>query len=146
MKRILSAAVLTLLAACSNATGPDARVQVATDQRVYALPAGNGPGVTVGFTVRNTSDHAVRLVPCGATATAFVERRAGSAWTEVGPNACPLASYAGPLELGPGQTVSGTVLTERVSGTYRLRVQLGERISGDDFATSPTFEVRWTDG
>ncbi|HET7229814.1 MAG TPA: hypothetical protein VFJ16_07425 [Longimicrobium sp.] len=146
MKRILSAAVLTLLAACSNATGPNARVQVATDQRVYALPAGNGPGVTVSFTVQNTSEQTVRLVPCGATATVFLEHREGSAWSEVGANACPLILYTGPLELAPGETVSGTVRTDRVSGTYRLRAQLDESIGGEHFATSPTFEVRWADG
>lgn len=145
MRRVLSVAVLTLLAACSSATGPDGRLRVATDQRVYALPAGDADGVTVSFTVQNTSDATMEVQPCGETATAMLERREAIGWTVVSSGVCPFILYTSPLRLAPGQTVSGTVFVERVPGTYRLRVPLAGETTGR-VSTSPSFAVRWTDG
>lgn len=146
MRRVLSAAVLTLLAACASPLATrEPGLRVRTDQRVYALPAGNGPGATVTFTVQNTSSSPMYLIPCGSVPTAMVERRDGLSWTVVSSGYCPLAVYTGPLELAPGETLAGTVLTERAAGTYRIRVPLADW-EGSISATSPTFEVRWTDG
>lgn len=145
MKRTVSAVVLALLAACSSPSAPDVGVRVRTDQRVYALPAGNGPGVTVTYTVTNTSDEPQLLMPCGSAPTAMVERRDGLSWTVVSSGYCPLSVYTGPLELAPGATLTGTVFTERIAGTYRVRVPLADWEGGIS-ATSPSFEVRWTDG
>lgn len=145
MRRTLSVAVLALLAACSSATGPEGRLRVATDQRVYALPAGNGPGVTVNFVVTNTSGVTAELAPCGERATAMLDRREEIGWTVVSSGMCPLIGYTGPLQLAPGETVSGAIFVERVAGTYRLRVPLAGTTAGR-YSTSPSFEVRWTDG
>jgi hypothetical protein len=147
MTRALFAATLALLAACTSATTPNpADVRVRTDQAVYALPAGGAQPVMAPFTVANTGDAAVQVATCGAAATAVLERSEGGRWATVSSGFCVSSLALGPASLGPGETLAGVVSVGRASGTYRIRVPLGEAATVTRFAVSPSFEVRWTDG
>jgi hypothetical protein len=147
MRRALFAAALALLAACTSATTPgSADVRVRTDQAVYALPAGGAQPVMVPFTVQNTTDDPVHVAACGTAATAVLDHREGGRWATVNSGFCVANLDVGPVTLAPGETLAGVVSVGRVSGTYRIRVPLGEAATDIEFAVSPSFEVRWTDG
>jgi hypothetical protein len=147
MRRALSAAALALLAACTSATTPgSADVRVRTEQAVYALPAGGAQPVMVPFTVANIGDAAVQVATCGAAATAVLERSEGGSWATVSSGFCVSSLALVPASLAPGETLAGVVSVGRVSGTYRIRVPLGEAATATRYAVSPGFEVRWTDG
>jgi len=147
MRRALSAAALGLLAACSSTTAPDAQgVRVRTDHAVYALPAGGAQPVTVPFTVQNSTGAAVHVAACGTAASAVLERQDGGRWAVVSSGFCAANLDVGPVTLAPGEVLGGVVSVQRVSGTYRIRVPLGEASTAAGFAVSPNFEVRWTDG
>lgn len=147
MKRTLSAIALVLLSACSHSiTGEVDGVEVRTSHDVYALPAGGNEPVQVDFTVRNNTTSPVQVAYCGARPVAVLERREGTAWTVVSSGFCTASLQLGPMYVGPGGQVQGVALVPRMSGTFRVRVPLGDPASADRHAVSQTFEVNWSDG
>jgi|GEM_PF-4935490 len=143
MKAALSAALVLLLAACSESTGPAGNLRVQTDRSVYSLPGGPGiPSVPVEFTVKNTSSFPVVLPNCGAGVLPELQRRQGGIWVDVGYQACPSFAVYAPLVLAPGETASGqTTLAE--PGVYRIRVAAAQEEGGDfsSYSISPIFEA-----
>jgi hypothetical protein len=145
MKAVLSAALVLLLAACSESTGAAGNLHVQTDKSVYSLPGGPGiPAVPVQFTVKNTGSFSVVLPNCGAGVLPGLQRRQGATWVDVGYQACPAFAVYAPLVLAPGETASGqTNIAE--AGVYRIRVAAAEEEGGEfsSYSVSPIFEARW---
>lgn len=142
MRAVLSAVLVLLLAACSEATtGPADGLRVRTDAAFYGL-IGNGPA-TVQFTVENTGSTSVSLAQCGEGVVAELQQRQGGAWVTVASNICGALALYMPRVLAPGETAEGHLSID-YSGRFRLRVMVPR---GDeepvDFASSATFEVRW---
>jgi hypothetical protein len=145
MKAALSAALVLLLAACSESTGSAGDLRVQTDKSVYSLPGGPGiPSVPVQFTVKNTGSFPVVLPNCGAGVLPELQRRQGTTWVDVGYQTCPAFAVYAPLVLAPGETASGqTTIAE--AGVYRIRVAAAQEEGGEfsSYAVSSNFKARW---
>lgn len=141
MRNILSAAMLVLLAACSDPTGsgPTDDVRVQTETRSYALHG----DLTVPFTATNTTDEEVELLACGGTPVAGLQHRQGLRWVSHTGTVCPANVMMAPIKLAPGASVTGEVHIHEVAGTFRIVLPNPSLDAREPRAISPTFEAHW---
>ncbi|HSU16731.1 hypothetical protein [Longimicrobium sp.] len=141
MRRLLSAAAVLLLAACSGdpAGSGTTDVMVRTDRSEY--DRGAIGEVPVTFTVANHTSGPISLLWCGSGAIAELQLLNDGEWMTTSPPFCP--SIYSPVEVAPGASAGGVVFAPGPAGTYRLRVQYGAPgFQAARYGVSPIFRVR----
>jgi hypothetical protein len=140
MRRLLSAAALLLLAACSGEMTSSATTGVAVQLDRAEYDRGATGEAPVRFTVTNHTSGTVSLQWCGGVG-AEMQLLSDGRWLTTLAASC-LAVYE-PVTLAPGQSADGTVFAPGPAGTYRLRVTYGA--PGPAMARealSPSFQLR----
>jgi hypothetical protein len=157
--RLATIAVVPILAACSDTTGPSRLVSITpASQTVVMEPLPNGNVLRTSVTLTNTWTRPVAWSSCGAA----LEKKTpdfsaldgpGPGWTEVWTAACvTLAAAAGSdfiltLPLQPGRSVTIPIFA-RVApsiypdfdgspGIYRVRLFLATPILGNEYRNIP---------
>ena len=137
MRRILSAATLALLTACSDPTGSATTdVRVETDKRTYVATD------PVVFTITNATGSPVELAACDGVPTISVERREDRRWPSAATSICPANLLVTPVTMAPGATFSATLRIPGEIGTFRIVLPNLSRNTQEPRAISPTFEIR----
>jgi hypothetical protein len=143
MKAALSAALVLLLAACSDSTGTAGGVRVTTNHSVYSLSHGTYPEVGVKFIVKNTGSTTIALPDCGGSPVAELQQQQGAEWvTVVSGQICLPIYVSGPKHLAPGDLADG-YLQVRAAGAYRVRIEVLDSADGEPahYIVSRTFVV-----
>ncbi|HEU4559129.1 MAG TPA: hypothetical protein VFS20_14810 [Longimicrobium sp.] len=140
MKRVLSAAILALLAACSDPTSsrPSTDVRVETEKRSYVIVSNQM--VRVAVTVTNRTLAGVELAACDGVPLVSFQRREDGRWPS-GNIICPANLQMTPVTLAPGATFSATLSMENEPGTFRIVLPDLGFTTRNPRAISPTFEV-----
>ena len=141
MKKIMFAAALVLLSACSDATQPPlAGVLVTMTGNSFGRNPSTGIA-TVPYTVFNSTAAIIQVPICNQRVAAVVEKQNGAQWEVVSSPTCSEAPGSVPLQLQPGSRLSSEALLD-VPGRYRLRIPFtpgGQSVELE--SVSPEFDV-----
>jgi hypothetical protein len=143
MRRLLSAAVLSLLVAGCGHDRPT--VRLATEGTVFDLGgSGTLPQATVPFTVTNRGEGTILLPSCGGRVEVSVEHGVADHWEQYSSAICGLADLQTPIELRAGQSVTSEYYFYQ-PGHFRMRLPWSSsaaKVFGDESSTSNPFDVR----